>query len=169
MSIINLNNDLSKIRNLAIQWKMNFNHDSYKQAQEVLFFLLITASFKKFPLKKIMECILILNWIYKNTWNNILSKANKTVGLLHKPQAFLQCQSLVTVYKAFIRPHLDRRNTIYDKTYNDSLRHKLESIQCNATPAIIGAIRGTSIKKLYQDLGLQSLRFSKTLLLFQCI
>ena len=51
MSIINLNNDLSKIRNLAIQWKMNFNHDSYKQAQEVIFFLLITASFKKFPQK----------------------------------------------------------------------------------------------------------------------
>ena len=52
MSIINLNNDLSKIRNLASQWKINFNHDSYKQAQKAIFFLSIIASFKKFPLKK---------------------------------------------------------------------------------------------------------------------
>ena len=34
---INLNNDLNKIRNWAIQWKMNFNPDPSKQAQEVIF------------------------------------------------------------------------------------------------------------------------------------
>ena len=30
MSIINLNNDLNKVRNWAIQWKMNFNADPSK-------------------------------------------------------------------------------------------------------------------------------------------
>ena len=37
MSTINLNNDLNKIKNWAIQWKMNFNPDPSKQAQEVIF------------------------------------------------------------------------------------------------------------------------------------
>ena len=39
--------------------------------------------------------------------NKVLSKVNKTIGLLRKLQAFLPRQSLVMVYKAFIRPHLD--------------------------------------------------------------
>ena len=37
MSTINLNNDLNKIRNWAIHWKMNFSPDPSKQAQEVIF------------------------------------------------------------------------------------------------------------------------------------
>ena len=36
-SAINLNNDLIKIKNWAIQWKMNFNPNPSKQAQEVIF------------------------------------------------------------------------------------------------------------------------------------
>ena len=33
-----LNNDLLKIRSWAYQWKMNFNPDPSKQAQEVIFY-----------------------------------------------------------------------------------------------------------------------------------
>ena len=36
-STTNLNNDLNKIRNWAIQWKMNFNADPSKKAQEYIF------------------------------------------------------------------------------------------------------------------------------------
>ena len=36
-STVTLNNDLTKISELAIQWKMNFNPDLSKQAQELLF------------------------------------------------------------------------------------------------------------------------------------
>ena len=36
-STINLNNDLNKIETWKIQWKMNFNPDASKQAQEVIF------------------------------------------------------------------------------------------------------------------------------------
>ena len=39
--------------------------------------------------------------------NNILSKVNKTIGLQRKLQVFLPRQSLVRVYKAFIRLRLD--------------------------------------------------------------
>ena len=36
-SASHLNNDLSKISNWAFQWKMSFNPDPSKQAQEVIF------------------------------------------------------------------------------------------------------------------------------------
>ena len=36
-SNINLRNDINKIRNWEIQWKMNFNPDPSEQAQEAIF------------------------------------------------------------------------------------------------------------------------------------
>ena len=36
-STVSLNNDLTKISEWAVQWKMNFNPDPSKQAQELLF------------------------------------------------------------------------------------------------------------------------------------
>ena len=53
---------------------------------------------------------------------------------------------------------LDYGDTIYDQAYNDSFREKLESVQYNTALAITGAIRGTSLVKRYQKLGLKSLQ-----------
>ena len=66
--------------------------------------------------------------------------------------------SLLTIYKSFVRPHLDYGDVIYDQPNNTSLSDKIESVQYNAVLAITGAIRGTSKEKLYQELGLESLR-----------
>ena len=90
--------------------------------------------------------------------NNIPRKVNKAIGLLHKLQALLPRQSLVTVYKAFLRPSLDYGDIICDQTYNDSFHQKMGSIQYNTALAITGGITGTSREKLYQLLGLESLR-----------
>ena len=65
--------------------------------------------------------------------NNVLSKVNKTIGLLRKLEAFLTRQSLVTVYEAFIRLHLDYGDIIYDQTYNESFHQKIESVQQRCT------------------------------------
>ena len=56
-------------------------------------------------------------------------------------------QALVTIYKAFIRPHLDYGDVLYDQAFNNSFHAKMESIQYNACLAITGAIRGTSREK----------------------
>ena len=39
-----------------------------------------------------------------------------------------------------------------------SLHAKLESLQYNATLAITGAIKGSSTEKIYEELGLESLK-----------
>ena len=64
---------------------------------------------------------------------------------------------LLTIYKSFIRPHLDYGDVIYDQAYNVSFHQKLESIQYNSALAITSAIRGTSTEKLYNELGLETL------------
>ena len=66
--------------------------------------------------------------------------------------------SLLTIYKSFVRPHLDYGDVIYDQPNNSRLSDKIESVQYNAALAITGAIRGTSKEKLYQELGLESLK-----------
>ena len=86
-----------------------------------------------------------------------LSKISKTIGLLRKLQKILTRAPLLTIYKSFIRPHLDYGDIIYDKAYNSSFHQNLEKIQYNSALAITGAIRGTSKEKLYQESGLESL------------
>ena len=70
----------------------------------------------------------------------------------------LPCSSLLTIYKSFVRPHLNYGDVIYDQPNNSRLSDKIESVHYNAALAINGAIRGTSKEKLYQELGLESLK-----------
>ena len=86
-----------------------------------------------------------------------ISKAYRGIGVIKKLQNFLPRQSLLTIYKSFIRPHLDYGDVVYDQPHNETFCSKLESVQYNAALAITGAIRGTSQTKLYVELGLESL------------
>ena len=80
------------------------------------------------------------------------------MGLLRKFKQILPWSSLLNIYKTCIRNRLDYANIIYDQAYNSAFHDKLESIQYNACLAITGAIRGTSTEKIYQELGLESLK-----------
>ena len=62
--------------------------------------------------------------------------------------------ALLTIYKSFLRPHLDYRDVIYDCAFNKSSQNKLESVQYNAALAVTVSVRGSSRGKLYQELGL---------------
>ena len=74
------------------------------------------------------------------------------IGLLKKLSNLLPRQAFVTIYKAFVRPHLHYGDVLYHQAFNNSFHGKIESIQYNACLAITGAIRGTSRKKIYQKL-----------------
>ena len=100
--------------------------------------------------------IFLVNTLYEHHIKSILNKVNKTIGLLHKFQLILPRHSLITIYKTFIRPHLDYGDVIYDRAFNESFHQRLESIQYNAAIAITGITRGTSSGKLLQELGLET-------------
>ena len=82
----------------------------------------------------------------------------KGIGFLQKLQSILLRTSLVTIYKLFIRLHLDYGDVVYDQPSNDAFSNKLETVQYNAALAITGAIKGTSCEKLHQELGLEYLQ-----------
>ena len=164
-----LNSDLSKINEWALQWKMSFNPDPIKQAQEIIFSRktskrnhpgltfnnnIVNLTTKHKHLGMIFDSKLSFDEHLKSA----LKKISKTVGLLRKFQGILPRASLITIYKSFARPHLDYGDIIYDQTFNESFHQRIESIQYNAAIAMTGAIRGTSSEKLYQELGLESLR-----------
>ena len=89
---------------------------------------------------------------------NISSKVNKTVGLLGKLRNILPQASLRTIFKLFVRPHLDYGDVTYDQSHNSTFNQEMESIQYNAVLAVTGAIRGPSREKVYEELGLESLQ-----------
>ena len=69
----------------------------------------------------------------------------------------LSRKQLLTIYKTFVRSHLDYVDIIYDKPFNDNFKEKLEKNQYSAALIITGAIKGTSRGHLYKELGLESL------------
>ena len=83
------------------------------------------------------------------------------LGMIKKLSNTLPRDALLTIYKSFVRPHLDYGDIIYDQSQNESFCNKLESIQFNAALAITGAIQGTSKTKLYKELGLEFLKIRR--------
>ena len=67
--------------------------------------------------------------------------------LVNLPQS-----ALLTIYKSFIRPHLEYGDILYDKPDNESFQNKIEKVQDKAGLAITGAIQGTSWEKLKADI-----------------
>ena len=95
---------------------------------------------------------------FEEHYSKVESKVNKTIGIIRKLQDVLPRSVLLTIYKSFIRSHLDYGDMIYDKAFNESFHAKLESLQYNATFAVTGAIKESSTEKIYEELGLESLK-----------
>ena len=171
-STIELNSDLKKINDWAFQWKMTFNPDRSKQAQEIIFsrklkkathppLLFNNNNVSQVNFQTHLGVILDVKLTFEEHLQNVFNKTNKKIGLLKKLSNLLSRKALVTIYKAFIRPHLDYGDVLYDQAFNNSFHAKMESIQYNACLAITGAIRGTSREKIYQELGLESLQLRR--------
>ena len=94
---------------------------------------------------------------FKKHIKDKLNKAYFGVGKIKRLRDILPRDSLVTIYKSFIRPHLDYGDVIYDQPNNDSFSDKIEQLQYKACLGITIAIQGTSRECLYNELGLESL------------
>ena len=81
--------------------------------------------------------------------------------MMKKLSAQVSRQSLLTIYKSFVRPILDYGDIIYNKPHKGSFIEKIERVEYNVCLVITGAFKGTSRERLYQQLGLQSLKNRK--------
>ena len=116
---------------------MSFNPDRSKQAQDVIFsrklqksvypplhFNNITVT--QLATQKHLGMLLDAQLDFQGHLKNIYSKVNKTMGLLPKFHNTLPRLPLLTIYKSFIRPHLDYGDVIYDEAYTALFHQKIE-------------------------------------------
>ena len=71
---------------------------------------------------------------------------------MRKLQNIIPENSIQTIHKSFIRPHLDDGDINYHQPKNRSFCQKIEFIQYQAALAITGVIHGTSQTNLYNEL-----------------
>ena len=148
---------MNKIAEWAHQWKMSFNPDLNKQAQEVIFSSRkMTKSshpqvfFNDIPVscvnfQKRLGIYLEEKLNFNHHIKEKMTKAMKVIGVITRLSKMLLWHSLLTIYKSFVRPHLDYGDILYDQPNNKSFCQKIETVQYNAALAITGAIKGIYI------------------------
>ena len=135
ISANDIKKDLQKISEWAYKWKMSFNPDLNKQAQEVVFSRKLNKSshpkmfFNNAPVvraswQKHLGMFLedSLNFSYHT--KEKISKSMKGIGIIKKLSKTLPQHALITICKSFVRPHLDYGDIIYDQPNNESLKLK---------------------------------------------
>ena len=178
LSAADLNHDLEKINQWAKQWKMAFNPDPNKQANEVLFSCKTKKVdhpplfFNGFPVVQVKETkhlglILQFNLNFVKHLIEKMKKAKQIIGIMKHLNFLLPFKTLNQMYKSLVRPHLDYCDIIYHipQTVRPppegiSLHHQMESIekvQYQAALAVTGSWQGTDRVKLYEELGWESL------------
>ena len=139
-----LNNDLMLISKWAYNWKMLFNPDPSKPAQEVLFsrkkqvqiypiIRLNNIQVERASYQKHLGLILDKKLNFKQYHVSVIVKVNKDISIIKKLRYSFPRRSLITIYKAFLRPLIDYEDMIYDQPQNDYFSEKLELIQYKGT------------------------------------
>ena len=104
-----------------------------------------------------MGVVLDSNLNFNTHTDQKIKKFNKMIGLIRQLSVNRPRNALLTIYKSFVRPHLDYGDILYDKPSNDNFQSKMEKVQYRACLAITGGIQGTSRELLYGELDLHSL------------
>ena len=109
-SQVDLNEDLDKINNWAYQWKMSFNPDPSKKAQEVMFdrklnnVLQPLLTFNNVDVSQIssqkhLEMFLDFKLSFNEHLETVFAKFNRGIALLRKFQTVLPRKALLAIYK----------------------------------------------------------------------
>ena len=139
-SSCDLNYELNRGREWVFQWKMSFNLEPSKQAQKVIFTRKLQkkdypplyfndSSVKETCKQKHLGMLLDFRLDFQEHWKSLVKKVNKTVALLRKFQNIPPRSALLTIYKCFVRTHLDYGDIIYDEALNNSFHQNIESLQ----------------------------------------
>ena len=117
---------------------MSFNPDVSKKAQEVIFSRKQGKSvhpdlaFNNMPVQqtqyqKHLGVYLDMKLTFKLHIKEKISKAMKGTCIIKKLSNVLPRKSLITIYKSFVRSHLDYGDLIYDQPNNEIFCQQIES------------------------------------------
>ena len=119
-----LNHDRDLINTWAHQWKMCFNPDPTKQAEEILFSQKLKKPYhppiyfgvtevKRVSDHKHLGLILDSKLSFVKHISEKLSTARKGIGIIKHLAPYLPLKSRDQIYKMHVRPHLDYCDIIY--------------------------------------------------------
>ena len=128
--IKHLKDDLNRLHEWSVKWKMLFNPEPSKPAEEVIFTNPNTTSYQTVSYSgvdvmpvhyhKHLGFVLDSKMNYIKHIDGKIGKANQGIGLIKRLYNYLPRKALIQIYKSFIRPHLDYCDVIYHKpTYDD--------------------------------------------------
>ena len=178
ISAVELNHDLSLINQWAHQWKMSFNPDPNKQAEEVLFscknispqhppIYFNNTEVKRVNDHKHLGLVLDSKLSFTKHINEKIEIARKGIGIIKHLAPYLPLKSRDQIYKMHVRPHLDYCDVIYhipviSNEFDSSLTlnyqmNALERTQYQAALAVSGTWKGTNRDKIYEELGWETL------------
>ena len=132
-----LNHDLSLISKWVFNWKMLINPDTSKP---VLFSRKKKTqnhpniSFNNIQVERVshqkhLGIILDEKLNIKEHIDSTILKVNRGIAILKKLRYGLPRISLITIYKALLRPLLAYGDIVYDRPHHESVCEKLESLQ----------------------------------------
>ena len=135
-----LSEDLNLISNWAFRWKMPLNPDPSKQAKGIVSSkktLRYSASVRMFnnnvisstDSHKYLGIILDRKLNFINHLKEKISIESNGIGIIRRLYNFLPKFTLINIYKAHVRPHLDYGDVTYDNSSNASLSQMIESVQ----------------------------------------
>ena len=119
-----LNHDLELINRWATQWKMSFNPDPTKPAEEILFsqkrrpifhppLFFNGVEVKRVTEHKHLGLILDPKLNFAAHFKEKIAKARKGIGLIRHLKSYLPTESLIQIFKMCIRSHFDYCDFIY--------------------------------------------------------
>ena len=102
--------------------------------------------------QKHLDLVLENKLTFKKHIKDKSTKVYSGVIKIKRLRDILPRDSVVTIYKSFIRPHLDSCDVVSDQTNNDSFFDKIEQLQYKACLEITGDIQRTSREYFYDEL-----------------
>lgn len=159
-----LNSDMLRINEWAKSWKVDFNPGktelmtiTTKRQPETLPLSFGNVALVEKPEHKHLGVIIQNNCKWDSHINFIISKAKLQVACLRSYKYKLSRKCLEIMYNSFILPHFDYCDTVWDNC-TLTLCAELEKLNLDAIRTVIGAVRGTSHLKLYQESGILPLK-----------
>ena len=129
-----LNYDLRRISKWAYNCKMLFNPDPSNPAQEVVFSkkkklqshptISLNIQVERASYFKHLGILLDEKLNFKQHIDSVILEMNKGISVLKKLRYSLPRKSLLTIYKAFLRPLVDYGDINYDQPQNESFCNK---------------------------------------------
>ena len=158
-----LNADLERINNWAKKWKIKFNADktellNFKRDNLAIQQLTFDNSvLNDIDVHKHLGLTIQSDCKWDSHIRNLIQKINLLLSFFKSFKYRLSRKALNQMYKSFILPHFDYCDIIYDNC-TQAQSESLENLHLDGIRTIVGAVRGTSHIKLYNESGFTTLK-----------